>query len=402
MQDDNSKDRLGKVIHKLSRFEYDPLLILASASFLFSFGFSCGGLLQPLYTQNLKMNASSVGILFFTSNLASTMTRLPAGILSDRYSKRLSISLASICFATSSILFIFVKDFIQLLFPFALWGIGASFYFTASNTLIADLTDIKNRVKTYARIGMFGVLANIISPLLTGYLADNWSIPQTFSLSVISFIFLFIITIPLPKVRTELNVSEIDASWKILFRGAVKEIVITFIILNFIHGFYSGMFWPALTILFEKYHQLTYSQIGFNHTIAMIAGAAGMYICGSFKFNLKRVMIYATILASISTAGFLYDCSTIFLLAISILTGFVFSFGFMSPISTTIFMNHLPPGVRGVSQGLVGTVWRLGMTIGSIGLGTIWSVYGITAIPIVSATVLLFEVIVISLRLPNI
>lgn len=391
------KDVLQRALSELR--ELGVMLVIAFFMFL---GFSSGEMLQPLHTQFLKIGPDMVGMLFFLSNIASAVVRIPAGVASDKYGRKPIVLAAAASFIAASGLFMVASDFVSLILPFVLWGAAGGFYFTSTNALIADMSKAENRVAAFARVGMVNMMANMVGPLLTGMLADLLGIASAFLVLVITFILMAVSVLRIREPHKEEEPDPENTSILSLIRGSTGPIILTFGVFNLIFGIYGGMYWPAMTIIQKNEFQFSYSEIGLVSTVGMFSQLVGFSLCSKVaKYNPRYVMTAAA-LAHVGIA-FVYpglrDLSL--LLPATFISGFAFSFGILSPIGSSLLMNSLPTSVRGVSQGITGTFWRAGMAIGALAMGIIWDRLNLSMIFYVSGGLLLVEALAIIVALPG-
>lgn len=392
------RDVLDSILPDLRSFG-----VILAISFFMALGFRSGEILQPLHTQYLEIEPSLIGALFFLSNIASSFVRIPAGLASDRYGRKPIIIIASTLFLAASGLYLISSDFLSLVIPFILWGSAAGLYFTSNNALIADKSNTSNRVAAFARIGMINMIANIIGPTLTGILADSLGIVLAFSVLVGTFILMTSFSLRISEPKKENDPTEVATNSFSLIKGRSMPIIMSYGGLRFIFGVFAGMYWPALTIVQKSVFQLSYSEIGLVNAINMISQLVGLSLCNriSVKFNPKHVMFFVTLIEfGIATIYFRLN-SLVLLLLVTFISGFSFSFGLMSPIGNSLFMNILPATIRGISQGIIGTVWRIGMAIGSLLMGQIWDHYGLNMILYAGGVTMLIEAVAIFLILPK-
>jgi len=377
-------------------------VILAISFFMF-LGFRSGGVLQPLYTRFFEIEPSLIGTLFFLSNIASSIVRIPAGLVSDKYGRKPIIIIASTTFLAASGLYMVANDFLSMVAPFILWGSAAGFFFTSINALIGDMTNTDNRVTIFARIGMINMIANIVGPTLTGILADSLGIVLSFSVLVITFVLMTFFSLRISEPKKEDPAIESTVTSLSLIKGSAKPIILAYSGLRFIFGIYAGMYWPALTIVQKSVFQLSYSEIGLVSAVDMISQLFGLSLCNRtiVKFNPRYIMILSSLVAlGIATIYYSAD-NYVLLLLVTIISGFSFSFSFLSPIGNSLFMNALPSSIRGISQGIIGTIWRIGMATGSLLMGVIWDHSGLHMILYAGGAIMLIEAVALFFLLPK-
>lgn len=390
-------------MHRFSRsFLYPGADLAALINFIHTFGFSSGEMLHPLLALDLQLGQTEIGTLLFISSIFSSSIRIPAGIISDRYGRKLSILASAIVLTVSTALFPVASGFVQLVLPFSLWGVGAGLYFTSSNVLIADMTSVTKWRSAYAEFALVGMVASLISPLVTGFLADSFGLVTTHLLSAAFFLLLCLLSLRLPGKR-EVKIEGVMGSLKSLMDGELKKAVITFAGLNAIHGFFGGIFWPAQSIIYRTRFNLDYSAIGIlstTFTITQILALSQMNRVMT-RFKIRWLMVVSTLASAVVVFSYAFLYPAGWLLPLSMFNGFISAFSFSNPMISVILMNSIPASSRGMVQGVIGTVWRAGMASGNLTMGGVWAVYGIATIPLIGTVFLIMEAVWAFIRLPK-
>jgi hypothetical protein len=112
-------------------------------------------------------------------------------------------------------------------------------------------------------------------------------------------------------------------------------------------------------------------------------------------------MAVSTFISALITICYNIININVFLIPLSIFSGFLVPLGFFSPVTNTIFMNSLPESIRGIAQGFTGTLWRFGMGMGGYAMGNIWKLYGITTIAYFASLLLMGEIGIILKIIPK-
>jgi predicted MFS family arabinose efflux permease len=242
-----------------------------------------------------------------------------------------------------------------------------------------------------------------VSPPLSGLLADVFGITFAYVFPILSFIILGFFSLKLPQRKKNPEERKVKGSLTALKTPQMKKIVFFFGSLNVIHGLYVGIFWPARTIIFRNQFGLNYSEVGLLNSAFMLAQIIGLALSNKLanRFKPKWTMTTATLASALVV--FLHSIigSAIWLLPITMFHGLTIAFGFMSPIATTILMNSISESVRATVQGVTGTVWRIGMAVGNLAMGTVWALFGLMVIPYIGAIILIGESILILVQLPQ-
>jgi MFS family permease len=370
--------------------------VIFSMGFFSMFGISIGVVLQPLYTNDLGILPTKIGLLFFLSNLASGILRIPVGIASDSYGRKWFMLVGAALWSLSGSLFTIFESFQTLVIPFILWGIGSAFYFTVIGALIAQLTSPEVMPMVYGTFWVFQTIGRILGPLLGGFIADKYGFKPSFAIAAFSFLIAAVLAIKLPHLRSKKQVrlrSKLKESLRLIAWTKNGDPVKTFALLYIVHGVFAGMFWTILPLFFKEVYHLSYSDIGLINTASMIGIAAGSYLVTRFpqRFNLKKLMMYATLLAGVSVLGYVAIGIKLTLPIISFFTGFFLSFGTFGAVGSTVFMRSLSESIRGLGSGITGTSWRAGLAGGSILLGTLWTFFGMRPVFYLSTVMLFVE-----------
>lgn len=134
----------------------------------------------PLYAAELTWNKAAIGSLFATRALASTVARIPTGVLTNYVTSHL-LMLASLLVAAAATLFIAgVQHPVALTVVIAVEGLAYGIFLTAGRTYLADTAAEETRGAAIGVYGMAGSVGGALSPLVFGLLAERWGLPIVF------------------------------------------------------------------------------------------------------------------------------------------------------------------------------------------------------------------------------
>lgn len=158
-----------------------------------------------LYAQTLeRATPLLIGVALGCYGLTQALFQIPFGVLSDRYGRKLLITLGLILFALGSIVAALSHSIWGLILGRSLQGAGAVGSVTVA--LLADLTPDAERTKAMAIIGItIGAafsLAMILGPLLNSW----FSVPAIFWITLVlglSALFVLIFWVPEPTKITQ-------------------------------------------------------------------------------------------------------------------------------------------------------------------------------------------------------
>ena len=148
-----------------------------------------------------------VGVSNFDWGLVNTVSiavtivfGFPLGKLVDRIPRKKGVLLAYVIFMPSTALFIFSRNFVQLLFVFIMFGLGGCLIGPAYSALQADMIPREKRGRIMGMIGTLNVLATVPASALAGFLYSLGPVyPFAFSLAlgiVVSLIVLLAVKEP--------------------------------------------------------------------------------------------------------------------------------------------------------------------------------------------------------------
>lgn len=140
----------------------------------------------PLYCIAAGMNAAAIGVLFTIQIIATALTNPMMGRLSDRYGRRLMITVGLIVGAVAIGMIPFLKTFWALTPIAVLFGISFAIVTSSTSAYVSDLA----KAKAYG--SALGVMSTIMDigqasgPIISGILVTRFSyMPMFFSVSVL-------------------------------------------------------------------------------------------------------------------------------------------------------------------------------------------------------------------------
>ncbi|RLI22394.1 hypothetical protein DRO54_01290 [Candidatus Bathyarchaeota archaeon] len=120
----------------------------------------------------IKVNDIEWGIVNAIWIFTTLVFGLPLGKIVDKIGRKNSILVGYLIFTPSSILFIFCRNFPQLLLSYTMFALGGALINPAYNALQADMIPREKRGRVMGTIGTLNVLATIPASALGGYLYE--------------------------------------------------------------------------------------------------------------------------------------------------------------------------------------------------------------------------------------
>jgi len=158
------------------------------AAFQYGTASSISALLIPIYLvdQLHTTNVQGVGLMLGASSVGQVVVRLFAASASDRFGRRLIMSLGLVMVAMGAGVLLVWTDFFAGLAATMLYGIGVSLVMPATGALMADSIPRQRRVVGMAAFQTVASCGAAVGPILLGFLAESSGIPSAFQAVVIS------------------------------------------------------------------------------------------------------------------------------------------------------------------------------------------------------------------------
>lgn len=132
----------------------------------------------PLYAAKTNISTSQIGTLFGVRGLVSTLILIPIGRLSDRYNKRIILTVGMVIVGVSMALVPFSGGYTGLLLISLLYALGSAIYFPAITALLSQSIPV---FWTGTAMGIFGFMEDIgwlLGPVIGGLLWERIN-PET-------------------------------------------------------------------------------------------------------------------------------------------------------------------------------------------------------------------------------
>ncbi len=189
------------------RVRYRPLYAYG-VSPLAAFGVIVAGLstatfgsVGPIYAIAVGLDITQIALFLVMSVIGGLVSQLPAGILADRFSRRSVLMIFSIL-ATGTCIFlaIYVRDQFFLGIPLVylasfLFGLTTFPIYSICASHASDFVDQSEMITLSASMIFLYASGAIVSPLLAGWIIENFGAPMMFSFISAAHLLLMIYTI---------------------------------------------------------------------------------------------------------------------------------------------------------------------------------------------------------------
>jgi len=142
------------------------LLFFSNALISFPGGYA--QVVLPIYLKLIGITAVLVGVLTTISLLATSILLIPFGVLSDRYGRRVFLTLGGILAAASWGIMAFTTDLTFITISRALVGIGSALTSGPFNAALADVSSDEDRTKIFGFSSFVSQIASTGGALISG------------------------------------------------------------------------------------------------------------------------------------------------------------------------------------------------------------------------------------------
>ncbi len=329
--------------------------------FIISLIMSVQGPIFTPYAAMLGASSIMIGIMLSTSQLASLTGNLIVGPLVDRYGKRLFITLPLLFSGFLYIAHGFTLNATSLLVLRSVNSFALAFLMPAALTFISGYAaNSRQQGKNMAIIGILGMIANIIAPLIGGKLGTWIGYAHTYFVIGVALLFIAVYTMLFLRDRQTLVVKRKSSKpshfLQVLGNPALQLVYLTGFAVMYIHGVIIYEI-PYLTV------ERGFSTMNTGQLFSFMA--IGTLISLSFFFihrfdPIKRMMV-GLFLMCMSLAVFFNS-----LLGLPFFLFFMgICFGLTMPAAATAVTGAVKKEEHGRAFGVMSAVYSLGMIVSS-------------------------------------
>lgn len=340
-----------------------------------------------------------LGLALGINGLTQACLQIPFGMLSDRYGRKLIISLGLGMFVAGSLLAGFSDSVYGLIAGRALQGAGA--VSAASMALAADLSREDTRTRMMALIGIsIGLafpIAFIIGPLLFSSIGLNGLFFIGAVCGVIA-ISLLLFVVPTPQAltaRTKLKWSDVTRLAKTPYLLKLDiSIFVTHLILmaNFV----------VIPIAFRDVAGVATNEHWKMYLLVLAASlliTVPLILLGE---RLKKVMAFfmaSIIMLIVSQAGFYLFAPTVMSLVLLLIL-FFGAFNYLEALLPSEISKNIDPGLKGTALGIYSASQFIGIFCGGVAGGLLYQYGGMNGVHLFSLGLTIAWLLLV-LALPN-
>ncbi len=351
---------------KTSNFNKFFILWLGEMISSIGSGISAFGL--GVFVFSLTQTATSVSLIMLFSFVPSIILSPFAGVLADRYDRRLLMIIGDFFSALFLVIIIVLISFstIQLWQICLLVGLSSIFVSLIDPSYRATVTDLLTE-EEYVRAGGMLQLASsakfLLSPLIAGFLLTITNISTLILIDILTIV-VTIITISYVKSSTEIKriVLKNENLWQSFYEGfnVVKEkpgilnLILLLSVITFFIGFLETLFTPFLLPL------STPSALGIIQSVSAIGMLISSLIIGII--NLNKHQFKSMTIALFLSGLFIIGLGAVEHLIVIAIFGFLFfsTLPFINTAADVLIRRNIPDEKQGRVWGLVSILSQLG------------------------------------------
>lgn len=162
--------------------EHERLLMISISTVLVMLGQGVVTPVLPLYATQFGVSVAAVGLTFSMFALARLFLNVPAGILSERYGRRMLLISGPLIIFFGMVGSGLAQNFGELLAWRFVAGAGSALYMTGAQIYLADISDEHNRGRFMGTNQGALLLGVSLGPVVGGFTAEFWGLRAPFFL----------------------------------------------------------------------------------------------------------------------------------------------------------------------------------------------------------------------------
>ena len=346
----------------------------------------------PLFLEHeYGVTAAEVGIAVGLFGVGRLITSVPAGYLAQRYGRRRVLALGATINTAGAAMVSLSFSYVWLTGWRFVSGFGGSIFLTVATIYLRDEADPETRGRLLSLQELSILAGQILGPLLGGFMASIFGLRiPLFGQAILMAASLVVIVAALPESRRQVatprrrrggapeatatrrgpdesNANDRNALWRLVFSPAF--IFVGLFALMIVANRQGARL--SVMPLFGRQKGFGPGHLGLWLSITHFPQFFTTMFSGylSDRFGRKTPILPSIILLCLGIAAFVWAGNLWQLLLSGVLLGLGEGLG--SPAGTVFFADIAPPGMEGVTIGLLRTFGGVGTIIGAMSLGAI-------------------------------
>lgn len=340
----------------------------------------------PIHSTELGANLEVTGFIIASYALGQLIFRIPIGILSDIFSRKLFTIISFTLCSLGALILGLSENPNQLLLGRSITGIAAAGWVSLTVLFSTFFPEDKTQ-KSITILMIINTLCVVLATFSGGILSEYYDNSITFYISfiigIIGIIFLSFSKEPTFEKSSKnyfLSIKKIVLN-KTIIRISIIAITLQFIVF--------GINFAFLPIYVEKLGA-SKSQVGFLTSIGMLATVFGTLL--SFylqkKINPSICLFFASIMICTSLIVFSISENLVIIFLVNIINGF--GRGLMNTILISLTLIHSDKNLKATTQGVYQALYSLGMLLGPAISGVLAQKYSLYHVFILSTIIMAF------------
>jgi len=347
-----------------------PFLLLCLIGFAAFFSSYLRIPVMPLFAAALGAGPAQVGVINGAFMLTAGLLSIPAGLLADRFGRRVLIIAGLMATALSALLVTVCHLPGEMVAAYVLFGIGLAAFAPGMLSLVADVMPVQQLGLAYGWYTTAIYIAMTLGPASGGFLAMEFGLRQVFLLSgglQLAVVLLALLLLPQgpPRHKTDLRSALTDSITLLQNNKLIACLLAT--VVSCI-GF--GVFLTFLPLYASK---LGYdpAQVGLVFAAQAVTNVVGRVPIGKLADRVDRRWLVSAGLVCLAAALFALGQVAALpqMLACSVVIGIGMALTFTA--IGALIAELVPPLQRGLSMGMYNSSIYLGMMCGSTGMGLV-------------------------------
>jgi len=345
-----------------------PFLLLCLIGFAAFFSSYLRIPVMPLFAATLGAGPAQVGVINGAFMLTAGLLSIPAGLLADRFGRRVLIIAGLIATALSALLVAICQLPGEMVVAYVLFGIGLAAFAPGMLSLVADVMPVQQLGLAYGWYTTAIYIAMTLGPASGGFLAKEVGLRQVFLVSgglQLAVVLLALLLLPQgpPRHKTDLR-SALSGSIVLLQNNKLIACLLATVVSCI--GF--GVFLTFLPLYASK---LGYdpAQVGLVFAAQAVTNVVGRVPIGNLADRVDRRWLVSAGLVCLAVALFALGQVSALpqMLACSVVIGVGMALTFTA--IGALIAELVPPLQRGLSMGMYNSSIYLGMMCGSTVMG---------------------------------
>jgi len=354
---------MAKNTHNLT-----PFLLLCLIGFAAFFSSYLRIPVMPLLAATLGAGPAQIGSINGAFMLTAGLLSIPAGLLADRFGRKLPIIAGFTTIAASSLLVTRCHLPGEMAAAYVLFGAGLAAFAPGMLSLVADVMPSPLLGKAYGWYTTAIYIAMTLGPATGGYLAKALGLREVFFVSggllvLVTLLALRALPEGPPRHKTDLHVILV-ASFELLHNRSLLACLVATV--GSCIGF--GVFLTFLP-LYAALHGYDPAQVGLVFAAQAITNVVGRVPIGSLadRIDRRRLVAAGLILLAVALAALGQVTLLGQLMACAVIMGIGMALNFTA--IGALIAERVPAAQRGLAMGMYNSCVYLGMMTGSTVMG---------------------------------